>query len=132
VAGIASVICFSPLADRLLPRFEATVAIGVFAMSQALIGAGVGVKPYSIDVLISVTMAWLCLPVVRDEANRFGLAMAATAGTAGLWIFFSAVFVLAGLGLVIALRAFRMQAFRPGPRCSCHGRCGPRWPSGFR
>jgi hypothetical protein len=104
VFGCLSVPCFWLLAARLLPPFETTAATGFFALSQALIGAGVEVKPYSFDVLIAILLMCLYLPIVVAEADRAISWIAGFAGASSLWFSFPALFVLGAIGLLIIAR----------------------------
>ena len=104
VFGCLSVPCFWLLAARLLPPFQTTAATGFFALSQALISASIGVKPYSLDVLIAIVLMWLYLPIVADEIDRAVSWMAGLAGAVSLWFSFPALFVLGGIGLMIVAR----------------------------
>lgn len=119
VSGCLSVPCFWLLAARLTPPFEAIAATGFFAMSQTLIGASVGVKPYSLDVLIAILLIWLYLPIVAAEVDRAVSWTASLVGAVSLWISFPAIFVLGSIGIAIAApglqRARRAALFRHAP-----------------
>ena len=52
--GCAAVPLMWQVASAVMPGFEATIALGLFAFSQALIEAGTQVKPYSLDTLTAL------------------------------------------------------------------------------
>ena len=100
--GCASVVLISRLATMLLPPFEAIAVVGFFGLSQALIESGIQVKPYSLDVLVTIILVSACLPLTRDSGNRTVPLSAVAAGTFSMWFSFPALFMLAGMGAVIA------------------------------
>jgi hypothetical protein len=107
VASLAALGAFVYLAWDRLPRPEATLAIGFFAFSQAIAGAAIQVKHYSIDVLVAILLLIVCRPILEDDARpevRHRAAMA-LAGAISVWFSFTAVFVLAGIGLASLYRS---------------------------
>jgi Dolichyl-phosphate-mannose-protein mannosyltransferase len=107
IAGVLAVVAFWLLADRILPRFEAIVATGFFAMSQALIGTSVQVKPYAIDVLVTIVMTQAGLYLMRPNPDPVWVGVAAFLGAASVWVSFPVMFVMTGMGIVIAVKALR-------------------------
>jgi hypothetical protein len=100
--GCAALPLMWRVAIELMPDFEAIIALGLFAFSQALIEAGAQVKPYSLDLLAALVILAVCLPLLGEAIERGQLIVAGTAGSLLLWFSFPAVFVLAGMGGVIA------------------------------
>jgi uncharacterized membrane protein len=83
-------VLISRLATMLSPSFEAIAVVGFFGFSQALIESGIQVKPYSLDVLVTIILVSACLPLTRDSGNRTEPLAAVAAGTFALWISFPA------------------------------------------
>ena len=102
VFGCASVILLARLAAMLLPPFEATAVVGFFGFSQALIESGIQVKPYSLDMLATIVLVSVFLPLTRNSASQSESIAAAAAGAFALWFSFPALFVLGGIGAVAA------------------------------
>jgi hypothetical protein len=100
---------------ELMPRFEAVIALGLLAFSQALIEAGSQVKPCSLDLLAALVILSNCLPLIGEAIERRQLIVAGAAGSLLLWFSFPAVFVLAGMGGLIAateLFDYRVERLR--------------------
>ncbi|MBI1320378.1 MAG: hypothetical protein GC168_15735 [Candidatus Hydrogenedens sp.] len=99
VAGVASLFMFYLAARRMLTRRGAAFAFAFFASSGLLIYYANELKPYSSDVLVSVSLWWLAHETARrprvdwDWAAKLGLA-----GAAAVWLSFPSCFVLAGIG----------------------------------
>jgi hypothetical protein len=56
--GCLSLVLFALLARRVLDPVPAAVAVGLFAVSDRLIWHATEVKPYAVDVLVAVLVAW--------------------------------------------------------------------------
>jgi hypothetical protein len=102
VFGCTSVILLARLAATLLPPFEAIAVVGFFGFSQALIESAIQVKPYSLDVLATIVLVSVLLPLTRNSASPTDRIVGAAAGAFTLWFSFPAVFVLGGMGAVTA------------------------------
>ena len=103
--GCVSVGLLARLASKLQPALEALAVVAFFAFSQALIESCIQVKPYSLDVLVSIIIVTACLPLIRSKATANELVTAAAVGAIALWCSFPAVFLLIGIGGVSAAAA---------------------------
>lgn len=56
--GCVSLVLFAALARRILDAVPAAVATGLFAVSDRLIWHATEVKPYAVDALVAVLVAW--------------------------------------------------------------------------
>ncbi len=108
--GCVSVVLLARLARSLLPPFEAIAVVGFFSFSQALIESSIQVKPYSLDVLVTIILVGACLPLMRDAVRPRQTLIAVAAGTIALWFSFPALFLLGGMGLAIVAAAIAEQA----------------------
>lgn len=104
--GCAAVPLMWRVSSALMPDVEALIALGLFAFSQALIEAGSQVKPYSLDTLAALIMLAACRPLMGEAIERRQLLVAGAVGALLLWFSFSIVFVLAGMGGVLAAAEF--------------------------
>ena len=102
VCGCASMILLARLAATLLPPFEAIAVVGFFGFSQALIESAIQVKPYSLDILATIVLVSVFLPLTRNSTRPSELVAATISGALALWLSFPAAFVLAGMGAVTA------------------------------
>jgi len=111
LAGVASLGLFQAIAVRLMPLSAATIAVGLFAISDRLIYYSAEVKQYSSDVAITLL---LCLVLIPRQAQftswRRYLLMAIVGGLA-IWCSHPAVLVLAGMGCTLFLSAIHEQSW---------------------
>ncbi len=111
VAGLSALCLFARLAMTILPRRSALLALALFAFSDDMIYYSAELKPYSVDVAISVallyaTVEWLDRPLsVRTTVGfTLGLALAP-------WFSFPSAFVVAGCGLALLWRTLVQRRF---------------------
>ena len=111
--GCAALPLMWRVSIELMPRFEAIVALGLLSFSQALIEAGLQIKPYSLDLLAALVILAVCLPLIGDTIERGRRIAAAVAGSLLIWFSFPAVFVLAGMGgVIVAIELFDYRVAR--------------------
>ncbi|HJR19501.1 MAG TPA: glycosyltransferase family 39 protein [Actinomycetota bacterium] len=104
LSGIASLVLFHRLSRRVLSPAVAPLATILFAITSTAVYYSGEVKPYSSDVL--ATLAVLNLgeamlrpgPIPRRTALAFG-----GLGAILIWISYPVVFVMAGVGITVAL-----------------------------
>lgn len=101
VSGLLALALFARLARRLLRPDAACFAVALFACAPKLIHYSAELKQYSTDVL--ATVALLLILIVRDE-RRWPIA--AVAGAIAVWFSHPALFVLAGVGVALGVRAW--------------------------
>ena len=99
IAALISVPAFWYLASRRLGHVEAIFATGFFSVSQDLIISAIQVKQYSLETLTAILMLIAAGPLLDGSMTSRRWALTAAAGTAAIWFSFTAVFVLAGIGL---------------------------------
>lgn len=96
--GIVGLVLFYRLSRKVLDAGAATVALTVFALSDLLIYYSAEVKQYSLDVLVGILVYLVLL-----HKPRKGIVV--LAGLGAMFLIHPAIFILAGIGLVFALRA---------------------------
>jgi hypothetical protein len=101
LAGIASVLLFRRLALATVDVRSALMAVGIFAASYYPVRHGTEIKPYALDLLVSLVLTFLAWAVYQRPgmASRW-LALTAAAAI-GVWLSYPAAFVAAGIGLVL-------------------------------
>lgn len=104
--GCLSLVMFALLARQVLDPIPAAVATGLFAVSDRLIWHATEVKPYAIDALVAVAVAWGYVrtrhwPLVRQCAPW------AVVLPVLLWLSYPACFAAGGLLLAMAPAAPR-------------------------
>ena len=109
LAGTLATVLFVPLARRVARPREALLAVGVFASSFYPLRHSTEVKPYSIDLLFSVTILLLAWSIGHGGLRRPKLAWATftVVGAAGAWLSFPSIFVSGAATLWLLLGCLR-------------------------
>ncbi len=113
IAGMASLGLFAALAIRCLPAIAAVWAVAWFALSEGLIEHCCLVKPYSVDVLMTIVLV-LIAATGRHKPLRCLWMLSITAAIAQ-WIAFPTAFVFGALSLTFipAVLQARPEGNRP-------------------
>jgi hypothetical protein len=107
LCGIISVFAFWRLTRYLLAPIGQAAALSLFSCGHYLIYYSSEVKQYSTEVLVCVTLIWTCLRF-REPAPTWGKTLLlGILGAAAIWLSFSAVFILAGIGASLVFFAMR-------------------------
>ncbi len=112
IASILSLPFFYWLCRRFLSPGGTVFALVVLAMGAKQYDYGAATKQYSMDVLATVVL--VLLGTYALKSRRWAIAMGIV-GTISIWFSHSAVFVLAGVGAMIAMQWMATQP-RPDPR----------------
>jgi hypothetical protein len=106
VAGLLGLVLFYYVARRVLPPVGLPWAVGLYALSDRLLWHTVEVRPYAIDVCVAVAVlaAWLWTENWRLE---WRLTLFTLASPVLLLLSYPAMFVCAGLGLVLLWQTWR-------------------------
>ncbi len=105
LSGLASLGLFVRLAGRTVDRRSALLAVGIFAAAFYPVRHATEVKPYATDLFFSLMTTGLAWSAWLDrESARRWLALT-VAVAAGVWFSYPLVFVAAGVGSVLAIRA---------------------------
>ena len=114
LAGAASLVLFVRFARRCLDRTSALLAVGVFAASYYPARHGAEVKPYAIDLLLALLTIDLGWSLWLDRRSDHRWLMLTIAIAAGVWFSYPLVFVVAGVGLMLAIRIVPTRDWRAG------------------
>jgi len=113
LCGIGSVALFGWLAWRLFPAPAAVCVAALFAVCDKLIWHSAEVKPYASDVLSAVLLLFLAIGLRHPLSFALRVIVLSAVCSVLLWFSLTAVFVFAGLSLMLLPRVWR-QARTPG------------------
>jgi hypothetical protein len=103
LCGLASVILFRRLAERVLTGAGPALALFLFAIGVPLIRYGGDVKQYAADIAAAIGLLLLALDMREKEATTRRLLLAGALGLVIVWFSQTAVLVMAGIGLGLAV-----------------------------
>jgi hypothetical protein len=103
LCGILSVILFRRLAERVLTGAGPALALFLFAIGVPLIRYGGDVKQYAVDIVAAIGLLLLALDLREKEATTKRLLLAGALGLVIVWFSQTAVLVMAGIGLGLAV-----------------------------
>lgn len=103
VCGIASIVLFWRLAERILTATGSMIALFLFAIGVPFIRFGAEVKQYECDLLAAIVLPLLVLRLLEGEASTRRLATTGLAGFVVIWFSQASVLVMAGLGVALTL-----------------------------
>lgn len=111
-AGIGLLWVLYRLADLLVGRVPALVALALSATAYPLMRYSVEVKPYIVDSLVSALLVWLAVRLTQnlDDCRRWILL--ALGGTFGVLLSTAALLVCAGVCAGLAVAAIRRRRLR--------------------
>lgn len=92
---------FFPVARQFVSAATALVALGLFAILPPMIYYSAELKPYSADVAMCLLILLFAVRVQREPARWGNWLWLGAVGAAAIWLSFPAVFVLAGVGIVL-------------------------------
>jgi hypothetical protein len=104
--GCVSLVLFALLARRILDPVPAAVAVGLFAVSDRLIWHATEVKPYAVDALVAVLVAWGYIRTRHWSLNAQCVLWTIALPILG-WFSYPTCFVAGGLLLALLTDAVR-------------------------
>jgi hypothetical protein len=105
LASLLGLVGFAWLAPKRLAKPVAIFAVGLFAISPALVSYAAECKQYESDAAIAIGLLAACAGVMKREAAAKNWLVFALAGAAAVWCSHPAAFVLAGLGSTVFVTA---------------------------
>lgn len=111
LVGIASVWLFYLLLKRLTSGPALFTALALFALNPRLIYYTSEVKQYILDVFFTIVLLLLVIRLFDIHPQRRDFLWLALAGFAALWFSHPALFVLAGIGLSLAIIYIRRHDY---------------------
>jgi len=103
LCGIASLLLFQRLVERILPPIGAAMALFLVAIGVPFLRFGAEVKQYECDLLSAILLPLLVLILLEREAPRQRFVLTGLAGFLVIWFSQASVLVMAGLGVALAL-----------------------------
>ncbi len=119
LSGLASLGLFHRFARRAVDRRSALLAVGILAASFYPVRHATEAKPYATDMMLSLIVTGLAWGVWRDPRSARRWLTLTFAVVIGVWFSYPLVFVVAGVGLVLAVRV--LKHVRPGPMAGFAG-----------
>jgi hypothetical protein len=110
--GIASLFLFQRLARRMLTPRAGLIALALFALSDELFYYAIELKPYGCDVAASLAVVLAGLDFLDRPATPRRLAWLAALGAVLVGFSFPVVFVLAAVGVVLAIETAAERDWR--------------------
>lgn len=113
LSGFAGLVLFARFTREVLPRSAWLCATGIFAGSYFIVRHSTEVKPYAIDLIISLSLTLLGWSVLTHPRSvRRWIALILLSGMA-VWCSYPSLFVGGSVGLLLTLQLLRVR-FRPG------------------
>lgn len=109
IASIASLFLFRHVAGRLLKGVSLAIAVAILAIGYSPIRYAGEVKPYATDLLASLGLIALAVEWLRSQRAGFLWGLAAL-GPLAIAISNPAIFVAAGVGLVLAANVVKTRS----------------------
>ena len=106
-AGMSLLWMLYRLADALVGRVPALVALALSATAYPLMRYSVEVKPYIVDSFVSVMLIWMAVHLTQNLDDRRRWAWLALAGSLGVLLSTPALLVCAAVGAGLAVAAIR-------------------------
>jgi hypothetical protein len=107
LAGLASLLLFWRFAVGEASRRGTLLAVGIFAASFYPVRHACEVKPYAVDLLMSLVATRLAWAVWLDQENARKWAGLGLFLGVGVWVSYPLVFVAGGAGMILMLGVIR-------------------------
>jgi len=104
LASILAMLVFYRVAQKLLPPLAATTAVAAFALLDPLVYYSATAKQYAFDLAGGVVILALALVLEGRPLRRLDLLALTAFGGVLVWFSHASVFVLAGFGVLLAIR----------------------------
>lgn len=105
LVGVASLVLFYLLLRRTTSGIGLLTGLALFAVGSELVYYSSEVKQYILDVAIAIILLYLAYPLFEGQGERRQYVYLGLTGAIGLWFSHPALFVLAGIGLVLLMQA---------------------------
>src|SRR5215207_10136870 len=103
LVGLIALWLFYLLLKRITSGAGLLIALTLFAFNPRLIYYSSEVKQYILDVAVTIVLLLLAAPVLQDSYRKRDFIWLMLGGLSGLWFSHPALFVLAGIGLTLAI-----------------------------
>ncbi|HSN69642.1 MAG TPA: hypothetical protein VLV48_10370, partial [Thermoanaerobaculia bacterium] len=103
ICGLASLLVFRKLAERMLRGVAVPLAMGLFAIALPMIRYSAEVKQYGIDALATAALTLIALDLRAAPRTTGRLILAGLAGMVVIWFSHTSAMVMPGLGAALAI-----------------------------
>jgi len=107
LAGLATLVILPRVARRYTTGRALPFAVSIVALSPFLVYYSSEIKQYAFDALLSLLVLWLAHDLARRPRDGRVAAAFLLTGAVGVWFSQPVVFMLAGAGIVLSIRALR-------------------------
>ena len=111
LVGLASVWLFYHLLKQIIGGPGLLIALALFALNPRLIYYSSEVKQYILDVAVTIGLLLFASRLFGERPQKRDFAVFAMAGFVALWFSHPALFVLAGIGLSLAIIYIQRRDF---------------------
>ncbi len=115
-AGIAGIFAFYVLIQRICAPAARSLALALFVFSSSLIYYAAELKPYSIDVLVTVLLVLMAVPSPDGSLTWRRAAGMGVAGAVCVWVSNPSVFILAAAALCQGIPVIMTGQYRERKR----------------
>jgi hypothetical protein len=112
--GLAALVLFLPLAERLLDGYAVPFAVAAFAIGAPFIRYSAEIKSYGIDIAATIVLSWIALRLRDSDSTAARCVLGGLTGAILVWFSQLAVFVVAGLGAALLLAWVRDRDAQTG------------------
>ena len=111
LVGLISLGLFYLLGKRMMSGPGLLIALALFTFNPRLIYYSSEVKQYILDVAVTLTLLLVAAPVFGASPEKKDYVWLTLAGVAALWFSHPALFVLAGIGLSLAIMTLKRDDY---------------------
>ena len=111
LVGLIALWLFYFLLKRITSGAGLLIALTLFAFNPRLIYYSSEVKQYILDVAVTIVLLLLAAPVLQDSYRKRDFIWLMLGGLSGLWFSHPALFVLAGIGLALAITSIKRRDY---------------------
>lgn len=112
VASLAACPLLYLFLRRMLPGRGLPIALAIFALAIPVIRYAAEVKAYATDLFFALVLYLLIVPLERTPLTAMRAITLGAVGAVSVWCAFPAVFVLAGMGVVLFARTVLARNLR--------------------
>ena len=109
IAGIAALYLFYQLLRRTTSGIGLWTGLALFATCSELIYYSSEMKQYMIDVVVTLILLFLAVPLFTGRAEKRNYLYLGLTGTLALWFSHPALFVLIGIGLGLFIQTLKKR-----------------------
>ena len=108
ICGIIGMYLMYQIA-RVFSKKLGLFSLFMFAISSPLIYYSSELKQYQIDVAVALSLVYISLHCIKNNARNREFLLLTIAGIAGMWLSHPSVFILAGIGMLLASNILRKR-----------------------